>query len=315
MAANANDYFQHVGEPGTATTLSAPGYAEGATTINVGSTTNFADDTGVIFAIDETETDDNGDEVRVQGTYNVYEGTVASGTSINNVSWLRGDGDRNYSAGASTRVYVTTSSAWADRLVDGMLVSHNQDGTFKDKAVTLTDINGGTTEGLLHTTSGGDVSGSKVVNADFSTIAGQPGGAWQSWTPTWTGATTNPVLGNGTLTATYLQIGKTVSWRLSLKIGSTTTTGSGLWSFSLPVNAHAAMLPSSGLGSGIGTWYGENPGTVGYGGSVVLATASTMAMSYTNNTSTGAQAQIRNNLPAAWSTNWFVLASGSYEAA
>ena len=182
MAANANDYFQHVGEPGTATTLSAPGYTEGATTINVGSTTNFADDTGVIFAIDETETDDNGDEVRVQGTYNVYEGTVASGTGINNVSWLRGDGDRNYSAGASTRVYVTTSSAWADRLVDGMLVSHNQDGTLKD----------------------GVISGSKVADGTLPLEKIDEYAPWQTYASTVTGFSGTP-----TVVTRYMRIGKT----------------------------------------------------------------------------------------------------------
>lgn len=167
--------------------------------------------------------------------------------------------------------------------------------------------------GNLDDTNISGISGSKI--ADGTLPSAKISLPFQSWTPVWTGATTNPVLNNGTLEGAYARIGDVVFWRLSLKIGSTTTTGSGLWSFSLPVNANAAMLPTSGLGSGIGTWYGENPGTVGYGGSAVLVTASTMAMSYTNNTSTGAQAQIRNNLPAAWSTNWFVLASGSYEAA
>lgn len=188
MAANANDYFQHVGEPGTATTLSAPGYTEGATTINVGSTTNFADDTGVIFAIDETETDDNGDEVRVQGTYNVYEGTVASGTGINNVSWLRGDGDRNYSAGASTRVYVTTSSAWADRLVDGMLVSHNQDGTLGANVVDTQAID----DDAITTAKIDDeaVTAEKTNFATFTLAAiNDAGGSLGAYSTTWVTAT------------------------------------------------------------------------------------------------------------------------------
>lgn len=134
MAASATDYFQQVGEPGTATTLSAPGYTTGGTSINVGSTTNFPSATGVTFSIDEVETVD-GEEVRVAGTYNVYRGTVATGTSINNVTWVTGDGDRDYAAGSSTRVYVTTSTAWANRLVEGLSVSLDQDGTLKAGAV------------------------------------------------------------------------------------------------------------------------------------------------------------------------------------
>lgn len=134
MAASATDYFQQVGEPGTATTLSAPGYTAGGTSINVGSTTNFPSATGVTFSIDEVETVD-GEEVRVAGTYNVYRGTVATGTSINNVTWVTGDGDRDYAAGSSTRVYITTSTAWANRLVEGLSVSLDQDGTLKAGAV------------------------------------------------------------------------------------------------------------------------------------------------------------------------------------
>jgi len=62
----------------------------------------------------------------------------------------------------------------------------------------------------------------------------RPVGAWQSYTVSWTAATTNPSIGNGTLTGRYVQIGKTVICSISLTMGSTTTYGSGNWSFSLP---------------------------------------------------------------------------------
>ena len=61
--------------------------------------------------------------------------------------------------------------------------------------------------------------------------------AWTAYTPTWTAVTTNPSLGNGTLTGSYHRIGKTIFFTISLTIGSTTTLGSGGWIFSLPVNA------------------------------------------------------------------------------
>jgi len=59
-------------------------------------------------------------------------------------------------------------------------------------------------------------------------------GAWQSYTVSWTAATTNPSIGNGTLAGRYVQIGKTVICSISLVMGSTTTYGSGNWSLSLP---------------------------------------------------------------------------------
>lgn len=134
MAASTTDLLTKVGDPGTATTLSAPGYTTGGTSINVGSTTHFPSTTAFVFAIDEVETV-GGEEVRVAGTYNTYRGIVSSGTQISSVTWLSGDGDRDYAAGAGTRVYITTASAWANRLIDGLNVSHNPDGTLKDGAV------------------------------------------------------------------------------------------------------------------------------------------------------------------------------------
>ena len=65
----------------------------------------------------------------------------------------------------------------------------------------------------------------------------QPVGAWQPYTVSWTAATTNPSIGNGTLVGRYTQIGKTCILVIALTMGSTTTYGSGNWSFSLPKTA------------------------------------------------------------------------------
>lgn len=128
MTATADDLFMEVGSPGTATTLSSPGYTAGGTSINVASTTNWPTATGVIFAID-TVTVVNGVEVQDAGSYNEFEGTVASGTSITNVDWVNGNGDTNYSAGSTTRVYIPVSATRENRLAQGMVVEHAQDGT------------------------------------------------------------------------------------------------------------------------------------------------------------------------------------------
>lgn len=135
MASNANDMFQKVSRS-TATTLSAPGYTIGATSINVASTSNWPADTGITFGIDEV--DGNGD--RINGTYNIFRGTVGSATQLANLTYVGGDANRNYSAGATTRVYILVSYARENRLVDGLLVSHNQDGTLKTDSVDSTQI-------------------------------------------------------------------------------------------------------------------------------------------------------------------------------
>lgn len=74
-------------------------------------------------------------------------------------------------------------------------------------------------------------------------------GAWTAYTPVWTASTTNPALGNGTLTGAYVQIGKTVHYRIRLRAGTTTTYGTGVYRFSLPVTAVATF---AGAGEIIG---------------------------------------------------------------
>lgn len=159
MAANSDDKFMYVGNPGTATTLSAPGFTSGGTSMTVGSTTNWPTLTGVTFAVDEV-TLVGTEYVRTAGTYNVYRGTVAGATSITNVVWQKGDGDRDYSAGANTRVYIIISSEWAEQLVSGLLTDHeNPLGNHK----TLTDANGN--EWIKQTATASAVNEFTIANA------------------------------------------------------------------------------------------------------------------------------------------------------
>lgn len=64
---------------------------------------------------------------------------------------------------------------------------------------------------------------------------------WTAYTPAWTGATANPVIGNGTRVGAYRQRGKTVDFRAFVTFGSTTTYGTGAWSLSLPVPPKAGL--------------------------------------------------------------------------
>lgn len=78
----------------------------------------------------------------------------------------------------------------------------------------------------------------KLTAADMNGINGE----WKTWTPiTWLtdGGGADPALGNGSLVGEYCQIGKTVFANLQLTIGTTTTLGSGAWTFSLPVSPSA----------------------------------------------------------------------------
>lgn len=140
MSAANSDYFTHVGDPGTATTLSSPGHTIGGTTFNVGSTANWSTDTGIIFAVD-TVTIVNGEEVRDVGSYTEWEGVVASSTQISSAT-LRYGTDQNYPAGSTTRVYIPVASSRENRLVDGILEEHKQSGAHGDVTADSLTVSG-----------------------------------------------------------------------------------------------------------------------------------------------------------------------------
>jgi len=81
----------------------------------------------------------------------------------------------------------------------------------------------------LHFTTEGNLTPS-MLEAGQSTSTW----AWQSWAPNWT----NFTVGNGTVVAKYIQIGKTVHFKIKVTLGSTSSV-SGAITFSLPTDSHA----------------------------------------------------------------------------
>lgn len=60
---------------------------------------------------------------------------------------------------------------------------------------------------------------------------------WKLYTPTWATTGTAPAIGNGTLKGEYMIIHHWVIYNVYLLFGSTTTPGTGTWTFSLPIQA------------------------------------------------------------------------------
>lgn len=65
---------------------------------------------------------------------------------------------------------------------------------------------------------------------------------WQSYTPGWLASTTDPSIGNGSLTGRYYQLGDMVWFNIQGKAGTTTTGGSGIYLFTLPVKMKSAGI-------------------------------------------------------------------------
>lgn len=57
-----------------------------------------------------------------------------------------------------------------------------------------------------------------------------------NYTPTWLASTTNPTIGNGTITGTFSMIGKMLTVNITVTVGSTTSIGSGVYKWGLPVS-------------------------------------------------------------------------------
>lgn len=68
------------------------------------------------------------------------------------------------------------------------------------------------------------------------------GPVWTSYTPVWTAATVNPVIGNGSIIGQFCRIGKVVHFAAQITMGSTTTFGSGQYVVTLPVNADTTIM-------------------------------------------------------------------------
>lgn len=81
--------------------------------------------------------------------------------------------------------------------------------------------------------------------------------------PEWKGYTANPSIGDGTLSAAYDHVGKFVNFRMKLTIGSTTSRGTGEWSFTLPKWSNVAF-------GGHGVWSGYIVGVGRMSGTVVI---------------------------------------------
>lgn len=85
-------------------------------------------------------------------------------------------------------------------------------------------------------------------NANTSTVIDSRQIPLTSYTPAWTAASVNPVIGNGTLTGKYTKRGRNVTVFLTLTTGGTTTYGTGVYRFSLPF---VPATTTRGWGSGL----------------------------------------------------------------
>ena len=135
-------------------------------------------------------------------------------------------------------------------------------------------------------------------------IVGTDLGKWQAYTPTWTAATTNPAIGNGTLAGRYVQLGKTVMGNIYLAPGSTTTFGSGNWAFSLPKTSASSSV------NYMGSWIARDIGTNNFSGQILLY--NTIDFFARNG---AANYNLSSTVPFTWANGDYLSISFTYEIA
>lgn len=146
---------------------------------------------------------------------------------------------------------------------------------------------------------------SAKVNANFAEITTMQS-AWSDWTPTFG----NLTLGNGTFTAKYKQIGKTVFGRVRFVFGSTSSMTASTLTFTPPVT------PASNFAQAVvGGCYIEDLVTTGYEGNIRMNSTSQMIIVvFLTGGTYATSGGVANTVPMTWATGDFFAGSFMYEA-
>jgi len=173
----------------------------------------------------------------------------------------------------------------------------------------VNEINGGLDNSNIAAAAaiaGTKLADTSIPNVKLATGAGNPGGAWTAWTPSYT----NLTIGNGTVVAVYSKIGRTVHFRYKLTLGSTSSVGSAP-TISLPVALESvdSIINSAGRGSAGGSdnymTTRNNTGGVTDVRPAALGAGGTYAT----------LVNISSTVPGTWATGNILELAGSYEAA
>lgn len=318
MSASVNDKVtdtRNAARPAS-TIVSSP-RSSGGTTLACSSLTGWPTASKVHFVT--YRIDANSDPVA--GTQLDCTGIV-SGSNIGSFTVIDGTDTGN---AVNDVVEMLPTAAWAQDLADALTNQHSRTGTHTG----ITNTSGITTD-TLTVTSGSTLPAGDIITADLAADAvtaakladdavfpanltsGLSGSswAWQAWVPSWT----NLTVGNGTVTAKYVQIGKTVHYRLYF-IAGTTSSSAGAISFSLPVTS--VTYPGTAGNHPIGITNMSDAGVSVVAGLVMWLSTTTASLRYLN--VTAALVRTDNNVTGAvpWTLGDAdeLFASGSYEAA
>ena len=148
------------------------------------------------------------------------------------------------------------------------------------------------------------VSGDVLTAADTNLYLMHEGGAWTSWTPTWTYLT----LGNGTVSALYARASRLITWKLKLTFGSTTSVSGGI-RFELPVAAATGVEFDNSFGTFVDASSSRHLAM-----SQFISTTVIQVNGMTVSGSNVIQIATTASVPFTWTTSDQIYFSGVYES-
>lgn len=221
---------------------------------------------------------------------------------------------------SSTLADIATAQTFTNKTLTSPTITG---GTIANSTITVDAIgeytlNNGVTIDGLNIMNGALNTNNSVITANITDSAVTPAKlltgtgsswTWQSWSPSWT----NVVVGNGTVEAKYVQIGKNVYFRVSLVFGSTTTI-SGRMIFSLPVTS--VTYPGGSDQFPLGIVRILDSGTAAFAAYVEWVSTTTAVVQVEGSSGTYVNyIDTSSSVPMTWTTTDIMSANGSYEAA
>lgn len=128
---------------------------------------------------------------------------------------------------------------------------------------------------------------------------------WDIYGPTWGSSGTPPAIGDGSILGRFMQVGRTIHYSIVLIWGTTTTAGTGQYTFTLPTTARQGIP----FAVGIGTSY-DTSGTVFRPHHVILTGA---AGGFTVGMINDAGSRVGATSPYTWATGDTINLAGTYE--
>lgn len=180
-------------------------------------------------------------------------GQIQSTVTLTAASFTQTTALSGYPQGWSRLYYTTANSTNWDFTGSAGEVLTFVDGTDFAKQTFTKHVGGSaTTEQWIRTAT--SAGGWTAWTVFYSTP-----GAWTSYTPVWSSSGTAPAIGNGVLIGRYSRVGRIITCHINLIPGSTTTYGTGNYSFTLPIQAANAGASYVGNAHLLGTlrWAGQ----------------------------------------------------------